>query len=83
MSEEKISVVDIIMKAHRESKGEFVDLVVEHGELAGIKVGHLIWWGKHMKDPGLYKLWHPQDHISHRAETITDNNGKTTVILIA
>lgn len=83
MPTEKPSALEVLMKAYEESNGKYVDLVVEHGELAGITVEHLKWWGIVMNDPINYRMWHPEDHISHEAKTMTDKNGKVVSILYA
>lgn len=83
MSEENPSVLDVLMTAYKESNGEYLDMVVEHGELPGITMDHLAWWGTHMNDPVNYKKWHPEDHISHHVETITDNSGKFANFMLA
>jgi hypothetical protein len=83
MSEENPSVLDVLMRAYEESKGEYVDMVVEHGELPGITMEHLAWWGAHMNDPVNYKMWHPEDHISHHVETVTDKDGNVVKFMHA
>lgn len=83
MTENKPSALEVWMKAYEESNGEYIDLVVEHGELAGITMEHLKWWGTYMNDPVRYKMWHPEDHISHRIKTMTDKDGKVVSIMYA
>jgi hypothetical protein len=83
MSEEKPSAIEAMMKAYEESNGEYVDLTVEHGELPGITLEQFRWWGINMHTPELYRMWHPQDHISHQMKTETDKNGNTVTMLYA
>lgn len=83
MTWKKDTVLDVLMKAYEESEGGYVDLVVEHGELNGITLEHLKWWGQSMNDPVRYKMWHPEDHISHYVETLIDKNGKAVNVMYA
>ena len=83
MSGENPSVLDVLIRAYEESNGEYVDMVVEHGELPGITMEHLEWWGTHMNDPVNYKMWHPKDHISHRVERVTDKDGNVVSFMYA
>ena len=55
MSEEYPNVLDVIMKAYEESEGKYMDMVVEHGELPGLTIEHLGWWGIHLNNPVNYK----------------------------
>jgi len=80
---EKPSAMEVMMKAYKESGGEVVDLPVEHGELPGITLEQFRWWGENMNTPKLYRMWHPEDHISHEMKTTTDKNGNAVTMLYA
>ena len=83
MAEEKPSGLDVLMKAYRESNGEYINLSVEHGELPGLRPELMAWWGEHMDNPEFYKMWHPEDHFTHDIETITDKDGNTVTMMYA
>jgi hypothetical protein len=83
MAEEKPAALEVLMKAYRESNGEYVDVVVEHGELEGITTGHLKWWGENLNNPEYYKMWHPEDHLTHDIRNETDKNGNTVSVMYA
>jgi hypothetical protein len=60
MSVKDIDVVEVFIKAFKQSKGKTIDLVVEH-ELPGITPEQVNWFFAHADE--YYKLWHPGDHI--------------------
>ena len=63
---DKLDVVETLITAAKESKGETIDIVFEH-ELPGITEEMYEWWGQNMNETRLYKMWHP-DHISFEVE---------------
>ena len=63
-------MIQILIKAVKESNGETRDIVMEH-ELPGITEEMYQWWFKNMGETRLYKMWHP-DHVSFEVEK-TDN----------
>jgi hypothetical protein len=63
-------MIPILIKAAQDSKGETIDIVMEH-ELPGITEEMYTWWGQNMHETRLYKMWHP-DHIKFEIEK-TDN----------
>lgn len=83
MPESNPTVLEVMTKAYEESNGEYIDLVVEHGELEGITLDHLKWWGEQLDDSEKYKLWHPESHISHKVETVKDENGNDVTYMYA
>ena len=83
MAEQKPKALDVILKAYAESGGEIVDVPVEHGEIKGVTLEQFRWWGFNMHTPERYRMWHPQDHISHEARTETDKDGNTVTVLYA
>lgn len=83
MPKTKPNVLEVIMKAYEESNGEYIDMVVEHGELRGITMEHLKFWGEYMNEPANYKMWHPEDHISHDIKTVTDKDGGVGIYMYA
>jgi len=79
----KPSAIEVLMKAYQESNGKYVDIVVEHGELAGITVEHLKLWDTYINETVYYRMWHPKDHISHSVKTVTEGNGKIITYMYA
>ncbi len=67
MPEKLPTVMEVLLAAYIESKGETVDLVIEHPELAGLTLDMLKWWGVNRND-SRYKMWCPEDHISFEWE---------------
>ena len=66
--QKEASVLDVLIKAFQESKGETVDLVIDHEELRGIKPEMFYWWGVNINDSDRYRKWCPEDHISFKWE---------------
>lgn len=64
MQEENANVLDVLIKAFEESKGETVDLIVEHEELRGVTLEMFQWWGANVNNSNRYRMWCPEDHIS-------------------
>jgi len=67
MAEKLPTVMEVLLKAFIESKGETVDLVIEHPELPGLTLEMLQWWGVNRNDSS-YRMWCPEDHISFEWE---------------
>ena len=63
-------------KAFENLGTETFDLIIEH-EIQGITPEMLHWWWRAMMEPGNYKLWHPEDHVSAAWEV--SPAGKTLV----
>jgi hypothetical protein len=51
----------------RRSRGETIDLVVEH-ELPGVTPEMLDWWWDNIDSTERYRLWHPQAHLAFKWE---------------
>ena len=51
----------IMEQVLKRSKGETIDLVVEH-ELHGVTPEMIDWWWDNIDVTKRYKLWHPEDH---------------------
>jgi len=83
MATQKSSALEVVMKAYRESNGKYIDIVVEHGELTGLKVEHMKLWDEYIHIPKYYKMWHPKDHISHSMKTVKEKNGETVTYMYA
>ena len=65
MPRKNMPVLDLLVKAFKESKGETVDLVIEYDEIRGVTLEMLQWWERnHFKDTNDYRMWYPEDHIS-------------------
>lgn len=83
MTAKKPGALEVMMKAYRESNGEYIDVVVDHGELPGITIEHLKLWDTYIHVPEYYKMWHPKDHISHSIKTVKEKNGQTVTYMYA
>jgi len=57
----------IMEQVLKRSKGETIDLVVEH-ELHGVTPEMIDWWWDNIDTTERYKLWHPEDHKSFEWE---------------
>jgi len=81
MIKQNKSALDVLAEAYKNSKGQTVDVVVDHDIMKGITFDLMLFWGFFINDPVYYKMWHPQDHISHeiREEEIK-GKGKVKVI---
>jgi hypothetical protein len=82
MAAKKPDAIDVVMQAYRESNGAYIDVVVEHGLLPGLKIEHLKLWDDYIHIPKYYKMWHPKDHISHSMKTV-EENGKPVTYMYA
>ena len=69
-----------LIKAIMESKGETVDLVVDH-KLQGVTPAMVTWWWDNMDKA--YTSWHPDDHISFEWEVPPSKIGHVGAIQIA
>ena len=63
-SNESNKIMEQVLKR---SKGETIDLVVEH-ELHGVTPEMIDWWWDNINTTERYKLWHPEDHKSFEWE---------------
>ena len=68
MPDKNPSVMELLINAFEESKGETVDLIVDHGVLRGVTPEMFRWWGVNINDSNRYRMWYPEDHISFKWE---------------
>jgi len=68
MSEENLSVPEVVEKAYTTSEGKTVDIVVDHEELPGVTLEMTRWWSDNITTSGRYRMWHPKDHVSFEWE---------------
>jgi len=73
--QQKQSVMEVLVEAFEKSNGETVDLVMEHGELAGLRPEMMDWWLINQCEENRYHDWYPKDHISFKWEIKPGNNG--------
>jgi hypothetical protein len=64
----KDSVLDVLIKAYKESHGKTIDLVVDHKVLCGVTGEMFKWWNDHINTKERYKLWCPEEHIDYKWE---------------
>jgi hypothetical protein len=76
MTEKLPTVMEVLLKAFVESKGETVDVVIEHPELCGVTSEMLSWWDSFERDIVYYKMWCPEDHVSFEWEVRPGEEGK-------
>lgn len=63
-------MIPILVQAAKDSGGETIDIALKY-ELPGITEEMYDWWGSHMGETRLYRMWHP-DHISFEIEETED-----------
>jgi hypothetical protein len=81
MQEEEMNAMDLLVKAFEESKGETVDLIVEHDEIRDVTPEMFYWWGQNIRDSTRYRMWCPEDHVSFELETPPTGDLRLGVIL--
>jgi hypothetical protein len=75
MNEKNPTVLDVLGEAFDKSNGETVDLIMEHGELAGLRPEMMDWWLINQSEDNRYHKWYPKDHISFKWEVKPGING--------
>ena len=66
-NEEDFDSNKIMGQIFKSSKGETIDLVVDH-ILPGVTPEMIDWWWDNINSSERYKLWHPEDHKSFEWE---------------
>jgi len=79
---EKQTVMEVLLDSLSQSENKTTDLIVEHGELPGLKPEMLEWWFSKVSLYDNYKKWYPQDHISFVWQVPPDKGlaGAVTVV---
>ena len=75
--------MQILLTAFKESKGQTIDLVIEHDEKIGITMEMVQWWNSRLLNTNDYRMWYPEDHFSFEWEVLPGEESRIGAIVQA